>query len=82
MSCHVIVELKIDRFRHEYASQLNMYLNYYKSEVMQHDDNPPVGILLCPEKGDTLFCSEIHVRASDRGGNKGFHFKSRPTYVV
>ena len=48
------MELKIDRFRHEYASQLNMYLNYYKSEVMQHDDNPPVGILLCTEKGDTL----------------------------
>lgn len=54
LKCHVIVELKIDRFRHEYASQLNMYLNYYKSEVMQHDDNPPVGILLCTEKGDTL----------------------------
>ena len=54
LKCHVIVELKIDRFHHEYASQLNMYLNYYKSEVMQHDDNPPVGILLCTEKGDTL----------------------------
>ena len=54
LKCHIIVELKIDRFRHEYASQLNMYLNYYKSEVMQHDDNPPVGILLCTEKGDTL----------------------------
>ena len=54
LKCHVIVELKIDRFRHEYASQLNMYLNYYKSEVMQPDDNPPVGILLCTEKGDTL----------------------------
>ena len=23
-------ELKIDKFRHEYASQLNMYLNYFK----------------------------------------------------
>ena len=54
LKCHVIVELKIDKFRHEYASQLNMYLNYYKAEVMQSDDNPPVGILLCTEKGDTL----------------------------
>ena len=51
LKCHVIVELKIDRFRHEYASQLNMYLNYYKSEVMQHDDNPPVGILLYATAG-------------------------------
>ena len=38
----------------EYASQLNMYLNYFKAEVMQPDDNPPIGILLCTEKGDTL----------------------------
>ena len=54
LKCHVIVELKIDKFRHEYASQLNMYLNYFKAEVMQSDDNPPIGILLCTEKGDAL----------------------------
>ena len=54
LKCHVIVELKIDKFCHEYASQLNMYLNYFKAEIMQPDDNPPIGILLCTEKGDTL----------------------------
>lgn len=54
LKCHVIVELKIDKFKHEYASQLNMYLNYYKAEIMQPDDNLPIGILLCTEKGDTL----------------------------
>lgn len=54
LKCHVIVELKIDKFHPEYASQLNMYLNYFKAEVMQLDDNPPIGILLCTEKGDTL----------------------------
>ena len=54
LKCHVIVELKIDKFRHEYASQLNLYLNYFKAEVMQPDDNPPIGILLCTDKGDTL----------------------------
>jgi predicted nuclease of restriction endonuclease-like (RecB) superfamily len=41
LKCHVVVELKVDKFRHEYASQLNMYLNYFKEEVMQADDNPP-----------------------------------------
>lgn len=54
LKCHIIVELKIDKFRHEYASQLNMYLNYFKTEVMQPEDNLPIGILLCTEKGDTL----------------------------
>ena len=54
LKCHVIVDIKIDRFRHEYASQMNSYLNYYKYEVMQTGDNPPVGLLLCTGKGDTL----------------------------
>ena len=53
LKCHVIVDLKIDRFRHEYASQLNLYMNYYKHEVMQADDNPPIGLLLCTDYGDT-----------------------------
>ena len=35
LKCHVIIDLKIDRFRHEYASQLNFYMNYYKHEMMQ-----------------------------------------------
>lgn len=46
-------ETKIDRFRHEYASQLNLYLNYFKHEIMQPDDNPPVGLLLCTDYGET-----------------------------
>lgn len=53
LKCHVIVDLKIDRFRHEYASQLNMYLNYYKHEVMESGDNPPIGLLLCADYGET-----------------------------
>ena len=53
LKCHVIVDLKIDRFRHEYASQLNMYLNYYRHEVMQPADNPPIGLLLCTDYGET-----------------------------
>ena len=52
LKCHVIIDLKIDRFRHEYASQLNLYMNYYKHEVMQQDDNPPIGILLCTDYGE------------------------------
>jgi len=53
LKCHVIIDLKIDRFRHEYASQLNFYMNYYKHEVMQADDNPPIGLLLCTDYGVT-----------------------------
>lgn len=45
---------KSGKLRNEYASQLNMYLNYYRHEVMQPDDNPPVGLLLCTDYGETI----------------------------
>ena len=54
LKCHVLIELKSDKFQHEYASQLNMYLNYYKHEVMLPNDNPPIGILLCTDYTDTV----------------------------
>jgi len=53
LKCHVIIELKTEKFTHNHASQLNFYLNYFKEEVMQKGDNPPVGILLCTDKGET-----------------------------
>ena len=28
-------------------------MNYYKHEVMQADDNPPIGLLLCTDYGET-----------------------------
>ncbi len=54
LHCHVIIDLKIDRYRHEYASQLNTYKNYYRHEIMQPGDNPPIGLLLCTDYSDTL----------------------------
>jgi predicted nuclease of restriction endonuclease-like (RecB) superfamily len=54
LKCHVLLELKVEEFNHVNAGQLNTYLNYYKAEVMQPDDNPPVGILLVTNKNDAL----------------------------
>jgi len=54
LKCHVIVELKVDAFKHEYLSQLNTYVAYYNQVVREQSDNPAVGILLCTEKGEKL----------------------------
>jgi hypothetical protein len=54
LKCHFLVDLKIDKFKHEYASQMNMFINYYKHEVMTEDDNPPIGLLLCTDYGETV----------------------------
>ena len=54
LKCHILVDLKIEKFKHSHAGQINAYLNYFREEVMQEGDNPPVGILLCTDKGETM----------------------------
>ena len=51
LKCHVLIELKAKKLNHTDVSQLGVYMAYYRKRVMQPDDNPPVGILLCTEVG-------------------------------
>lgn len=48
---HVIIELKAHRLDYSDVAQLNMYLAYYRKNVMLSDDNDPIGILMCTEVG-------------------------------
>jgi len=54
LRCHVLVELKVDEFRHEYIGQLNTYVTWYSKHMMDPADNPPIGILLCTRKDHAL----------------------------
>jgi len=54
LHCHVLVEIKVDEFQHNYMGQLNVYLEYYKHKEMHDGDNPPIGILLVTNKNNTL----------------------------
>jgi len=50
LRAYVLIELKTSKLTPEAAGQINMYLNYYASEVNDADDNPPIGIILCTDK--------------------------------
>ena len=54
LKCHVLVELKLEKFSHENLGQLNTYVNWYRRHMMTEGDNPPVGILLCTDKNHAL----------------------------
>ena len=47
----LIVDLKIDKFSYTDAGQMHMYLNYAREHWMKPGENPPVGLILCAEKG-------------------------------
>jgi predicted nuclease of restriction endonuclease-like (RecB) superfamily len=47
LKAYVLIDLKRGEMKANYAGQMNQYLNYYKTEVNEETDNPPVGIILC-----------------------------------
>lgn len=54
LKCHILVELKTQRFTQENIGQLNTYVSWYRKNMMATGDNPPIGILLCTEKDHAL----------------------------
>ena len=54
LKCHVLIDLKSSKIKYDDIAQMNLYLSYYKKNVMQKDDNPPVGILMCTQAGKEL----------------------------
>lgn len=54
LKCHVLIELKVNEFSHESIGQLNTYVNWYKKNIKQENDNPPIGLLLCTHHEDVL----------------------------
>ena len=54
LKCYVLIDLKRAEIRHNDIGQMNLYLNYFKTEVCQPDDNPPIGIVLGAKKDELL----------------------------
>jgi predicted nuclease of restriction endonuclease-like (RecB) superfamily len=54
LKCHVLIDLKLGKFDHADSGQMLMYLNYYRKNEMTEGDNPPVGIILCADKDQSL----------------------------
>ena len=50
----VILELKSHKLDYKDVAQLNMYLAYYRKNMMQPGDNPPIGILFCTAAGKEM----------------------------
>lgn len=47
----VLIDLKLGRFSYQDAGQMHLYLNYAREHWAIPGENPPVGLILCAEKG-------------------------------
>ncbi len=51
LRCLLIIDLKVGKFSYADAGQMHLYLNYAREHWMKPGENPPVGLILCAEKG-------------------------------
>jgi len=54
LRCLVIIDLKLGSLTHADVGQMHMYCNYAKEHWTLPDENPPVGLILCADKGHAL----------------------------
>jgi predicted nuclease of restriction endonuclease-like (RecB) superfamily len=64
LKCLVAIELKTVEFEPEFAGKMNFYLELLDEQEKQQDDNPSIGIILCPTKDN------IEVEYSLRSNSK------------
>lgn len=50
LRCYVVIELKSEKFKPEYAGKLNFYLSAIDSQIKHEQDNPSIGLILCKHK--------------------------------
>ncbi len=50
LRAYILIDLKRRKLKPADSGQMNMYLNYYKTEINDADDNLPIGIILCTDK--------------------------------
>jgi len=54
LRCLVIIDLKLGSLTHADVGQMHLYCNYAREHWILPDENPPVGLILCADKGHSL----------------------------
>lgn len=54
LHCYVVVELKTEKFKPEFAGQLNFYVTAVNKNMKTDFDNQTIGILICKDKDDVV----------------------------
>ncbi len=75
LRAYVLVDLKMDDMKPEYAGQMNMYINYFNDEVRDEFDSETIGIILCKGK------KEVTIKYA-LGGLSNNIFASTYTYYI
>jgi predicted nuclease of restriction endonuclease-like (RecB) superfamily len=54
LKCYVLIDLKTGKLTHGDLGQIQFYVNYFDKERRTEGDNPTLGLVLCPDKNDSV----------------------------
>jgi len=54
LRCFVVIELKIEEFKPEFAGKMNFYLSAIDDQLRHPDDQPSIGIILCKGRNEVI----------------------------
>ena len=54
LHCYIVVELKTEKFKPEFAGQLNFYVTAVNKQMKTEEDNQTIGILICKDKDNVV----------------------------
>lgn len=54
MRCFVVIDLKVDDFRPEYAGKMNFYLSAVDDLLRHPADAPTIGLILCKGRNEVI----------------------------
>ena len=54
LRCFVVIDLKIEEFKPEFAGKMNFYLSAIDDQLRHTSDRPSIGIILCKERNKVL----------------------------
>lgn len=54
LRCFVVIELKIEDFKPEFAGKMNFYLTAVDEHLRHPDDRPTIGIILCKGRNEVI----------------------------
>jgi predicted nuclease of restriction endonuclease-like (RecB) superfamily len=54
LRCFVVIELKVEGFKPEFAGKMNFYLSAVDDQLRHPDDQPSIGIILCKGRNEVI----------------------------
>ena len=74
LRCFVVIELKIEDFKPEFAGKMNFYLSAVDDQLRHKDDQPTIGIILCKGRNEVITHGptpvQVEVSGLEQAGEK------------